>query len=758
MMIERLQTKRSWQVAGFAALLLVLVLLLLQRALFPPASLVLGEGYDMRGAYYLWHAQAKTAVLSGQLPTWDPYLFAGYPYLVNPQANFFYPPAWLTVILPVTVGISWYAVFHFWIGGLGMFLFARFMRGSWLSAALAGLAFAFSAFMTARVWAGHLVPLATHVWMPWIALGTVWSVRQGRWGTAVLAAIPFALSILAGHTTTLLYVGLIWGLWVLYLLLTAANRWLVLRQALIIAGMALALGAIQNAALLQFSLLSTRVADPSLQFATDYSLPPAHLITLLIPDYFGEPVRSGYWSVPTFVELSIYTGILPLLGLILALRRPSRLTWFYLVVLLTGILLALGNYGFLYELFYKLLPPFQLARAPGRASFLYVFAISGLLSEALVVWRDTQTAEPETKAALARLMRWTLLVGGVIGVAALAATGGVFITVHPTDTSGRLWHQVGGWALALTFWLSGGVLLWGYLTTPSAGRRLGLAIGLMGLLVTDLWLFGYKMVVMAPTAPEALWVDARQIIGDTEARILPWGITLFWQNTPGAVGLRSVFGYNSLETADFEQFVASVPDPRAATFDILGAVYVVSQVPLDGFTSGERPLTLLGQTANAFVYTRGRRVPIARLVYQAELIPDRAATLARIHAADFDPQQTVIVSETPACELTGPPETPGTAEILAHADTTWRIQTNTPTPAMLVLSETAYPGWQVTIDGQPATWQKAYTLVRAVCVPAGEHVVTWEFAPQIYVWGSGLTLLAVGLVVCSGLGQWRRPA
>ena len=33
-----------------------------------------------------------------------------------------------------------------------------------------------------------------------------------------------------------------------------------------------------------------------------------------------------------------------------------------------GVLLAFGSYGFLYRIFYDLLPPFQLARAPARAS------------------------------------------------------------------------------------------------------------------------------------------------------------------------------------------------------------------------------------------------------------------------------------------------------------------------------------------------------------------------------------------------------
>lgn len=150
----------------------------------------------------------------------------------------------------------------------------------------------------------------------------------------------------------------------------------------------------------------------------------------------------GYWSVPTFEELTYYAGLLAVLGLLLGLRKPSRLTWFYVVLLLLGLGLALGRYGVLYKLAYAFLPPFQLVRAPGQAAFLYLFAVTALLAHSLTAWQATPLAA--RAAALGLLLRWIGLVVGLAGFAALAATGAVFMAVHPTDTSGRLWHQVGG--------------------------------------------------------------------------------------------------------------------------------------------------------------------------------------------------------------------------------------------------------------------------------------------------------------------------
>jgi hypothetical protein len=747
------QTERG-KLGAAAVFLLVLALLLLGRGLWPPAGQVVGEGYDMRGAYYLWHDTVHTAVREGRLPFWDPYEFSGYPFLVNPQVGAFYPPAWLTVVLPTQVGISWYIVAHLWLAGLGMLLFVRAMGGRWLGGLLAAVAFAFSAFMTARIWAGHAVPLASNIWLPWLALGLAWSVRRGTVWAAVLAGVPLAMAVLAGHTTSLLYMGLGWGAFALYLLVTAGKPGLVIRQAAVMGVVGVLLSAVQLLPLFQFSALSTRVAAPSFEFAANYSLPPAHLITLIVPEYFGEPVRAGYWSVPTFVELTAYAGILPLLGLVLALRRPTRLAWFYVVVIAVGLLLAVGSYGFLYRIFFDLLPPFRLARAPGRAAILYVFAVSALLGEAMGSWQGMGVEERVDK--LRPYMRTVLVVAAVIGAAVLAATGAVFAAQHPTETSGRLWHQLGGWSLALTWTLVGGGLLWGYLVSApeQVVRRRWLGAGLLLVMVADLWFFGYKMVRTSPTTAEPMWADARELIGETNERILPWGVSLFWQNGPGQVGLRSVFGYNSLEIADYEAFVASIPDPRATTYDILGTAYVVSPVALEGFGDGERPLTPLANTESVWVYRRGRVMPVAWLVYGVEVIEDAGATIGRIHEEGFDPATTVVLDQEPPCSLDGG-EGVGTAEIVVQRPGYWQIETNSDRPALLVLSETAYPGWQVRVDGEAAEVLKAYSVVRAVCVPAGTHTVEWEYRPTIFMFGGVLSLLGLAAVAMAVVKERR---
>jgi hypothetical protein len=63
----------------------------------------------------------------------------------------------------------------------------------------------------------------------------------------------------------------------------------------------------------------------------------------------------------------------------------------------------------------------------------------------------------------------------------------------------------------------------------------------------------------------------------------------------------------------------------------------------------------------------------------------------------------------------------------------------------------------VTVDGAAAESLTAYTSIRAVCVPAGEHVVEWTYRPTVIWVGGLLTLAFVALLVVALLMLRRLP-
>lgn len=73
-------------------------------------------------------------------------------------------------------------------------------------------------------------------------------------------------------------------------------------------------------------------------------------------------------------------------------------------------------------------------------------------------------------------------------------------------------------------------------------------------------------------------------------------------------------------------------------------------------------------------------------------------------------------------------------------------------PGVLVLSDTYYPGWKVTVDGRPSRLLRANYALRGVYLPGGNHRVVFRFAPASLRLGllSTGTTLAVGLVFLIG--------
>lgn len=88
------------------------------------------------------------------------------------------------------------------------------------------------------------------------------------------------------------------------------------------------------------------------------------------------------------------------------------------------------------------------------------------------------------------------------------------------------------------------------------------------------------------------------------------------------------------------------------------------------------------------------------------------------------------------------------ASVLKAKDTQVEIQTDAPSSALLVLSDVNYPGWQAWVDGQPAPIFQTNYVQRGVKIPAGKHVVRFEFHPFSFNLGAGIAAASLlgGLV------------
>ena len=94
----------------------------------------------------------------------------------------------------------------------------------------------------------------------------------------------------------------------------------------------------------------------------------------------------------------------------------------------------------------------------------------------------------------------------------------------------------------------------------------------------------------------------------------------------------------------------------------------------------------------------------------------------------------------------------GTATLVMDKPERIIVETDAARPGILVLTDTFYPGWRVTVDGAPAALLRANYLFRGVYVPAGAHRVEFTYHPAPFQ--RGLLVSSLTLAVVLGTLLW----
>ena len=724
-------------------ILLLLVLIPFWDLLSAAPHQVIGggaAGNDLTFMFLNWWDFALESVRNGEFPLWNPYLYAGTPFVANPQPALFYPPVWVIAALPLTRAVTALYLLHLWIAALGMYRWLADEVKDDLAAYLGALVFAFSGYFFTRIYAGHIGVVMTQAWLPWILWAYRRAARCRRWPVAALGGLPVGLALLAGHTASFFYVALVWGIYILYTAwpLRDARRFLKhLRPAAGMGAVGLGLAAVQLLPTLQYLALSTR-QEAGYAFASGYAWPASYLLTLLIPGFFGTPTTTGYWGDGVYEELIFYVGLLPLLLAFLVGRGKRQRLRPWLIGLSVGaLLLALGGQSSLHRLLYNFVPLFRVARAPARAGYVFTFAVAALCA-LNVAWAHQRPAP--CRKQIRRLFRGPLP-WLVVGLALLVILGSLMLFTLQRDLNpdvGRFWHLANSAALFLLLFL----LSWGLLRRWSALGRWGTLLA-AGLVLIDLWGFGRGLVALTPVAPNAYWTQVDALVAEFgEGRVLSWGLGIFEHNQGLPLRVESVFAYDPLQLDRHHGLTTSLPDPRARAYDLLHARYLVTHYPLDYPDGAPETPRLLAQREGLWFYERPNTLPRAWLVHTAEVY-DSAEILTRINDPDFDPQTTVLLEALPPCELTAAQDA-GAVTWVARRNNTLDLIVETSAPGMLVLSEVYYPGWRAAIDGESTPVLEANYALRALCLPEGRHHVRLFFRPPLLWIGAGITLLSLG--------------
>jgi hypothetical protein len=363
-------------------------------------------GGDIFTYFYPYWAEATRAIRAARLPLWNPYLFTGVPFAANSQVGFFYPLNWpLWLLLPAYRSVHVTIVLHLCLAGLSAFLWGRRSLdlgrvASWTVGAL----FALGGYMGAQVehvnqlqglaWFPLMLMLSDHITRPHPAShASSPALLPARLRASAALALVVGLVLLAGHTQTafisLLGVGVYALLPALWRTLRGSDWRPAMRGATLLGvgvTLGVALAAVQLLPTWELSQFSVRARGLPFNERVSFSLSPLYLGHALLPP-FARAIP------PDHLEHVAYVGVtglaLALAGLVTDLRRRDEPTSgfgahhrLYLLILL-GLLFALGLYNPLYVLLARYVPGFAHFRVPARWLALYGCGVAALAGRAV---------------------------------------------------------------------------------------------------------------------------------------------------------------------------------------------------------------------------------------------------------------------------------------------------------------------------------------------------------------------------------------
>ena len=499
---------------------------------------------------YVWKRLIREAIQAREIPLWNPYIFAGVPFLAAGQHSALYPFSLLFYVLPLSRAYGLFTWTQIALAGICMYVFARTLRLRRSAGLLAGLVYMFSGFLIVSVVFSMII--AAVAWLPLLlACIEVIIRKQEEKGNVQYSPVPYVVAgalvlgvqMLAGHVEIIYYTLLVAGFYSAWRLVQLWRRlgtvrpvlWLVV-WLLVMVGLGLALGAVQFIPLYELVDTSFRQGSVDYSDVVGWAWPNRQILTFFVPDIFGNPSHHTYrdlwsqawqmpvgaagaparaidWGVKNYVEGGNYVGILTLLLAVIGVlgklprnrkgkeeekgngehedkRQPVGL---FAVLAVLSLAFAFGTP--LYAILFYGLPGYKQLHSAFRWVLPYTLSmavLAGFGFDALRSGFGVQGSEFEVRRAvpLSRVLGWVALVSGV-GVLALLAVS-LFVPA-PFIFLGQFVVNRSDLAQAV---FADGRAFWSY-QAPNL-LKFGLMMALAGALLLSSRLTSYRFAHHAP--------------------------------------------------------------------------------------------------------------------------------------------------------------------------------------------------------------------------------------------------------------------
>jgi hypothetical protein len=751
----------GWLATGGLAVGLTLVFWL---PIWCGAGFVGGDIYSYFFPQKVIYAEALHA---GELPLWNAHAGFGYPLLAESQTGIFYPPNLLLY--------SWldaHSAFHasFLCHYIAAFVFstmaARRLGLSLLPSWLTALVYVYGWFppRTCVEWA-----IIGGTWLP----AALWSAESflatRRWRFAIGLSGVLGAQLLAGHfqiawfTLLLLAVYVparVWfissgrqpmadGRWPLsFPLRTTSVTYMAILFGLTLAAVQL----VPTYELKQLSQRATVNKDHELDFG---SIPPWYWSQVCRPSHWYSPLTDrddafrnnpplGH-SRTNLAEAHLYFGVAPLMlfvasiiGLLSELVSKRTLDRSVLFWLAVAIVSGLYTSGWLLPLT-RHLPGFSYFQGPGRYGLLTTWAVAVLAGSAV----DHFLRSPDVP----RCLTWVQLIGSVWSLSVwyllgddVAAVMMQFpnfdpLTLMPTNAQGTGPFMS---LLQLSVLMAAVIVvcavLWWLSERPN---NVDVRVGLIGLVLlttaVEFWtisrLVTFTQIVESPPLKSLEQSPVRQKLLEA-AKTRPT-LRLFapGANVPSTLGVSSTPIYLTFGPAEYVNDSLRQSDDWRRRGGVTHLLTFDPQPPSDS-------LRLLWQGNDPFLNRAWGRS--GQPLYLYELLP----SFGRAQLRGSDGQALLLNSQ-----LTSFHSRANAVECSVDLSR----------PGVLVLLDLDYPGWTVTVDGQPAESLRIGNLFRGVKLEAGTHQVVWSYRPRSVLIGAVISMFTLLLLATAAHVRFWHP-
>lgn len=682
-----------------------------------------------------WKSLSLELINSGQLPLWNPYSFSGEPLLANIQTTVFYPLS-LLFFLPINFDYAWslYIILSVIFGSLGTYLFIKSLGFNHYPSLLCALAFSFSGHMIS--WLEWGVVTHSAIWLPWMLFSlNLWLKKHQPLATLLLIFSGFA-TLTGGYPQESAYALILTAAYFFFLLYSHSQKSKIFTKGIILATTILLLATPQLLPTYQLFGQSALKGDTSASLFARTQLSPRHALTLFAPNYYGSRINENYWAdtftTVDYTDANLFIGtpilIFTLLGLFT--RKKSATHKFFLATATISFLIALDTP--IADLLGSLHLPMISTGVAAGSLFLTMFSLITLSAYGFQYLSNTKTTKP--------LILITLLYFA-IGLSLLAVP-----TSHRLVTLKAMIPSLATAAVVLA-------ILYISKVKPKLSPTPLLTLPIIFLAAFEYLYHAHEILSFSPpqySYPEHFFIeDVRDIAGNHRVAGL-WEGDLS-NNLHTKLKLASPEGYNPLHLKHYQLLAAASqtegynpdiarsdvdldPDSpgRDRFLDLTSTKFILAKVTTPSNSWEEESLkyppekfNLIYQQQDFKLYQNLNSLDRVQLFADYQVIANTTDRLNYLYSPNFDPHSQLVLSQPINIDI--PTSATGSATITDYQPNRVIINAKVTTgPALLLLTDSFYPSWQATIDGQPTPIFQANQSFRAVIVPEGNHTITYQ--------------------------------